>query len=147
MARSRFLDYPRGRLLAVVDDAAGVDRARAGLRAAGFDDGDVEVLSGADAADRIDATGKRHGPLSRLVRAIQFGLMDQLPDLAWYEAALRSGHAVLVVRAADLAAARRAHAALVPAGAHFINHFGRFETADLEPWRGPEPAVSQLFKR
>lgn len=149
-ARRPFLEYPRGRLLAVMDGAPGEEAARsavAALAERGVAATDVEILRGAAAADDIDATGVRHGFLSRLVRLVQFSLMDQLPDLAWYEAALREGRAVLSVRVAGLDDARALAAALEPTGAHFINHFGRFATAALVPWRGPEPAVPDHMKR
>ena len=147
MARSRFLDYPRQRVLAVVDDPAAVDPALQALRAASFADTDVNVLRGAAAASQFDATGEGHGFLSRLVRAVQFSLMDQMPDFAWYEAALQMGRVALSVRAPDLGTATRVKAALEPVGAHFINYFGRWETAELLDWRGPEPPVSGVLKR
>lgn len=148
-ARRPFLEYPRGRLLAVLDGPAEEAAAWAALSggAIGIEAGHAEILRGAAAADDIDATGARHGLRSRLVRVIQFSLMDQLPDLAWYEAALREGRAVLRIRVAKLDDARAIAAALEAAGAHFVNHFGRFATAALVPWRGPEPAVSHLMKR
>jgi hypothetical protein len=142
------LETPSAALLAVIDRAAGVPAALGALRdATGLPDSATELLRAADGELALDATGARHGPLGRLVRALQFTLMDQLPDLAWYEAALRDGRAVLRVRIRDLETARRAAAALEAAGAHFINHFGRFETASLVPWRGPEPAVPSVMKR
>lgn len=73
--------------------------------------------------------------------------MDQLPDMAWYEQAVRGGAAVLMVRVrgddrkAPAVATLRAH------GAHFINHYGRFATEEIERWRGPEPDVPSLLKR
>ena len=73
--------------------------------------------------------------------------MDQLPDLAWYEAAVREGGAVLMVRvrgddrkAAVLRAAREA-------GGHFANYYGRFATEELLRWSGPEPAIGDHLKR
>lgn len=145
-ARRPFLEYPHGRLLAVLDGPREEEAARsaaASIAAAT----DIEILRGEAAADDIDATGARHGFLSRLVRVVQFTLMDQLPDLAWYEAALRDGRAVMSIRVGGLDEARAIAAALEPAGAHFVNHFGRFATAALVPWRGPEPAVPELMKR
>jgi hypothetical protein len=146
MPAARFVQYPRGRVYAVADTSEVVRTARAAVQllARPFE---VTVRSGADAANALDGTGARHGAVGRLVRLIQFGLMDQLPDLAWYEAALREGRFVLEVPAGGLEDARLLAATLETAGAHFINHFGRFQTAEFVRWRGPEPHVPGLMKR
>jgi hypothetical protein len=88
-----------------------------------------------------------HGFLARLRRAVQFSLMDQMPDLAWYQAAAREGRIVLSVPAPNPAAGARAAAILKAVGGHFINRYGRFQTEELARWRGPEPQVSDLLKR
>ena len=141
-------DYPTGRILAVLDDEPAEARAIAALAAVGIDEADVERLAGTTAADDLDATGGRGGLLARARRVVQFGLMDQMPTLAWYEAALRDGRLVLSVRAgsgggpvvADVVDALRG------AGGHFINGFGRFSTQEHARWRGPEPRVPELLR-
>jgi hypothetical protein len=136
-----------GRLLAVLDDDAAADRAVEGLAAGGWDPASVERLSGEAGAATFDATGAGSGLIGRLRRILEFSLVDQMPDLAWYEAAARMGRTVLVVPAADSEAGGRAARILEAAGGHFINRFGRFETQELVRWRGPEPPVSDLLKR
>ena len=136
-----------GRLLAVVDDAATADRAVAALTEAGWDGADVERLTGEAAADAFDATGASSGVIGRLRRMLEFSLADQMPDLAWYEAAARMGRTVLSVPAPDSEAGAKAARVVEAAGGHFINRFGRFETEELSRWRGPEPPVSELLKR
>jgi hypothetical protein len=145
--RPRLVAYPVNRLFAVLDDAVRAEQAAAALLEAGFGVADVARLEGPAAAAQFDGTGAAHGRLSRLGRLVQFSLMDQLPDLAWYEAALREGRIVLSVRAPDRAIALRAVAALESAGGHFINRFGRFQTEEFVRWRGPEPEVSDLLRR
>ena len=147
MARSRFIGYPAQRVLAVADDDATADRAMAALAEAGVDLARVERFSGPEDALAFDATGASHGTLARVRRAIEFGLMDQLPDMAWYEVAAREGRTVMSVPAADAAVGQHVAAALLGAGAHFINRYGRLETQDIAPWRGPEPPVDSLMKR
>ncbi len=142
----RFINYPRGRLLAVADDDATADRAIAALGAAGWDPGSIERVTGREAARAFDATGAGHGLLARIGRAVQFTLMDQLPDLAWYEAAARDGRVVLMVPVRGSRETARGGAILATAGAHFINHYGRFQTEQLVRWRGPEPAVAERMK-
>jgi hypothetical protein len=144
---SRFIKYPTGRLYAVIDDAAASGRAVEALVAAGVDPSRIEVLRGDTAADAFDGTGTRHGPFARFRRTIEFTLMDQMPDFAWYEAAIRDGRAVIAVRPADAAQMRVAAEALRAAGAHFMNYFGRFATEELERWHGEEPDVPDYLRR
>jgi hypothetical protein len=141
-----FIGYPNRQVLAVLDDEAAVDRAIAGMRAVGVEPSDMDVLAGPEDAARFDATGARHGLLARLHRAMQFSLMDQLPALAWYEAALGEGRRVIAVRTTDRARTLKVVAALVTGGGHFINRFGRLDTEEFARWRGPEPAVPNLMK-
>jgi hypothetical protein len=139
-----FIGYPAGRVLAVFDRAGDADRAIEDLRA--LDLADVERFEGRADADRFDATGERHGPLARVLRTVQFSLMDQLPAMAWYEAALREGKLVLAVRTTNRTTTLRAVEALKAAGGHFINHFGRAATEEFARWQGPEPNVPSLMK-
>lgn len=141
-----FIGYPRRKVLAVVDTPRAADAAVASLRALGVAGADIERFEGAADADRFDASGARHGPVTRILRAVQFSLMDQLPALAWYEAALRAGKPVLAVRTDDRAATLRIVEALRSAGGHFINRFGRLATEEFERWRGPEPRVPSVMK-
>jgi hypothetical protein len=141
---AEFIGYPVGKVLAVFDRAADADRAIEGLRSLGV--ADVERFQGAADADRFDATGQRHGAVARVLRTVQFSLMDQLPAMAWYEAALREGKTVLAVRTRNRAMTLRAVEVLKGAGGHFINHFGRAATEEFRRWQGPEPSVPSLMK-
>jgi hypothetical protein len=141
---AEFIGYPVGKVLAVFDLAADADLALEGVRALGATD--VERFEGAADADRFDATGQRHGAVARLLRTVQFSLMDQLPAMAWYEAALREGKTVLAVRTRNRAMTLQVVEVLKRAGGHFINHFGRAATEEFARWRGPEPDVPSLMK-
>lgn len=143
---ARFIGYPNRQVLGVLDDEVSVRQAMAALSAAGVPDRDIEVLTGPDDAARFDATGVRHGILARLRRVIQFSLMDQLPAMAWYEAALRENQHVIAVRTTDRRTTLDVVAALLSAGGHFINRFGRVNTEEFARWRGPEPRVPSLMK-
>ena len=143
---ARFIGYPNRQVLGVLDDEASVRQAVVAVSAAGVAERDIEVLSGPDDAARFDATGARHGVMARLRRVIQFSLMDQLPALAWYEAALRENRHVIAVRTSDRRATLDVVAALLSAGAHFVNRFGRVDTEEFARWRGPEPSVPSLMK-
>ena len=143
----RFVKYPRGRLYAVLDEPGAAARAVDALVAAGIDPARIEILRGDSAADAFDGTGARHGPLARVRRALEFTLMDQMPDFAWYEAAIRDGRSVVSVRSNDEAKIRTAVRVLRRLGAHFMNHFGRFATEEFERWRGPEPNLPDYLRR
>ncbi len=143
---ARFIGYPNRQVLAVFDNPAAADAGIAALGEAGAPHAAIERFAGADDAVRFDSTGERHGLLARLRRAMQFGLMDQLPAMAWYEAALREGKSVVAVRTTSRPETLRTVAVLKQAGAHFINRFGRFQTEEFARWRGPEPAVHDWMK-
>jgi hypothetical protein len=143
---ARFIGYPNRQVVAVFDDGAAADRAVAALRDAGAREGDIETYAGAADAERFDATGARHGLLARLRRGMQFSLMDQLPAMAWYEAALREAKSVVSVRTTTRRDTLAVVEQLKAAGGHFINRFGRFDTEEFARWRGPEPAVPDLMK-
>lgn len=142
----RFIGYPNRQVVAVFDDAAAAERAVGALGAAGIDQQAIETFAGADDAVRFDSTGAQHGLVARLRRGMQFGLMDQLPAMAWYEAALLEGRAVVAVRTRNRAETLGVVETLKGSGGHFINRFGRFDTEEFARWRGPEPAVSDLMR-
>jgi hypothetical protein len=139
-----FIGYPAGKVLAVFDRSGDADRAVETVRS--IAGAGLERFAGAADADRFDATGQRHGPVARVLRTVQFSLMDQLPALAWYEAALREGKTVLAIRTRNRATTLRVVEALKAAGGHFINHFGRAATEEFARWHGPEPNVPSLMK-
>jgi len=132
------------RVLAVFDDRERADRAALAARNAGAQV--IERHEGDAAADAIDATGARRGLVARVGRAVQFSVEDQMPALAWYEAALRSGRIVLAIPTRSREQTRAIVEALRREGGHFINRFGRLETEEFSRWRGPEPDVSSLLK-
>lgn len=140
-----FIGYPRRKVLAVFDTAAEADAAAA-VAATVLPPGAVERFEGASDADRFDSTGQRHGVVTRAVRAVQFSLMDQLPAMAWYEAALRDGRSVLAIPTRNRLETLLVVRALDEAGGHFINRFGRLATEEFARWRGPEPRVPSLMK-
>lgn len=141
-----FIGYPRRKVLGVFDTPAAADAATAALAGASIRGDAIERYAGAADADRFDATGERHGVVARGLRAVQFGLMDQLPAMAWYEAALREGKTVLAVGTGDRASTLRVVGAFRRAGGHFINRFGRLATEEFVRWSGPEPRVASLMK-
>ena len=147
MATKQFIGYPVDRMLAAFDDPADAASAAAALRTIGLSDRDITVLRGTEGADRLDGTGAVHGPVAKVRRAVSFAVMDQLPDFTWYEQAVRRGGAVLMVRARGAERTRHVAAVLREHRGHFINHYGRFATEEIERWRGPEPDVPDVMRR
>lgn len=145
--RRGFITYPTDRLLGVADTRAAADAAVAALKAAGFWEDDIAVVSPADAEEGLKRLGPRRGPLAPLFRLVQFAMMDQTPDFALYEAALTHGRSIVAVRVVDRDRLRYAAAAMQSAGLHFLNFYGRWSTAELAPWRGPELPLPEHLRR
>jgi hypothetical protein len=144
---ARFLGSARGRLLAVVDTEAALDAIVAALKEAGVAPEAIEIFSGDEGAKAFDSSGRRHGPAAQILRTIQFTLMDQMPDFAYYEAAARQGRFVVSVRARGEAQTKRAVEIFRRHGAHFINRFGLFTTEEYERWHGTEPDLPGFMRR
>ncbi len=144
---TRFIGYPTDRLLAAFRDPADAAGAAAELMTAGLRAADVTVLRGDEGADRLDGTGATNGLVARVRRTVSFTLMDQLPDMAMYERAVRDGGAVLMVRVRGEQRKAVAVDALRRHGAHFINYYGRFATEEVQRWTGPEPEIPDLLRR
>ena len=145
--QSRFIGYPTDSLLGVVPEADDAARIAAQLKAAGVPDRDITILRGDEGASRFDPTGAVHGLFARLRRLVSFTVMDQLPDMAWYDAAIRAGQAVVMVRLRGDDRKAEAVRILREDGGHFINYYGRFATEEVVRWQGPEPDVHHLLKR
>jgi hypothetical protein len=135
------------RLMAVVDQPRAGTAAAAALVHAGFPRDAVVVLLGDEDADRMDSLGKAGGIWARAWRIVQFTQMDQMVDLAVYEAALRDGRAVISVHARRVAERDRAKRVLEAAGAHFMNYFGRIATEEVSRWRGKELPLHPYLRR
>jgi hypothetical protein len=144
---ARFLGSARGRLLAVVDTKAALDAILTDLKAAGIADEAIEIFTGDDGAQAFDGSGGRNGPGARLLRTVQFTLMDQMPDFAYYEAAAREGRFVISVRARGAAQTKRVVEIFRERGAHFINRFALFQTEEYERWHGKEPDLPGFMRR
>ncbi|HVM24401.1 MAG TPA: hypothetical protein VM253_03280 [Candidatus Limnocylindrales bacterium] len=135
------------RLLAVLDTRAEADAAVEALTRTSVTAAEVTLLHGEEGGSRLAAGRRAGGRWARTLRALSFMAVDQAVDLAWYEAALADGRAVVMVHAADAERRAQAIAALRRSGAHFMNHYGRFATEDVAPWRGAPPAVPWTHHR
>ena len=144
---TRFLGSARGRLLAVLDTDEAAETAIRALEEIGIPRDRLEIFTNDDDASAFDRSGGHHDPAARMLRTLQFTLMDQMPDFAYYEAAARQGRSVLSVRVKNEAEMRRAVETLRQHHGHFINHFGLFTTEEFERWHGEEPKLPGFMRR
>ncbi len=134
-------------MLAVFADPTAAASVASELAATGIPARDISILRGEEGALRLSGTGAAHGPIARARRLVSFTLMDQLPDMAWYERAVRDGGAVVMVKARGDAKKAATLDVLQRHGGHFINYYGRFATEEHVRWRGPEPEIPDVMKR
>jgi hypothetical protein len=141
------ITYPTNRLIGVIDDAARAAPATEALAGAGFAPGDSAVLVGEEGREQLGRLGPDPNALSRLVRLLQFTLMDQTPDFLVYERVIAEGRAVVAVHVADRDRMLAAAAVLERYGAHFLNYFGRLSTEEVSMWRGEEVDLPDPLRR
>ena len=89
--------YPMHRMVAVLDDDAGVRAALDGLAGVGVDSSDVVVLTGEEGVDRLDPSGAGHGLLGRLLRVLQL-TAEEGNELEVHHRALADGKSVVYVK-------------------------------------------------
>lgn len=118
----RFYRYPMRRVVAVIDDDAGVRSAVDALQRAGVNVTKVHVLSGPEGARLLDRTGTGTGLRARLLRFVQRGAFEG-NALEAHERALNHGHHVLFVPVRDEEQVARVTDVLRSAGGHHLLRF------------------------
>jgi hypothetical protein len=96
------------------------------LNKAGFGKDAIDVLCGKEGADRLDATGEKHGLMAQLYR-----FFEEAENLRGYEQNLLSGHFLIAVKAAE--EAKRAHALTIlkSHGGHRVKFYGKWTIEGL----------------
>ena len=149
MPKRPMITYPTQQLLGVIDDPAACPRGRGRARRDRRGGRRTSSSSRAPTAGTgLGRLGSKPNPLSRLVRAFQFLLMDQLPDFLVYERAIEDGRVVVAVHVADrdgdAPRARRCSSGSAPTSS---------TTSAASPprssrrWRGEEPAIPDALRR
>lgn len=133
-------------LIAVFDDHPAAVTACRALSALGVPDADLHLLRGDEGARRLDRDGHA-GRWLRLSRLSAWFSADQSTDVAVYDAAIRDGRTVLAVHIGDRDAKPAVVAAVLGAGGHFLNFYGRLQTEEVSRWRGPELVRPPLLPR
>lgn len=130
--RTDTFPYPRGTVVAVVNDGAMLDEARRGLEEAGFEPSGCEVLHGDEGLARMDVDGTAHGRGGRIVRKLQGIFSDDGEHARRYEEHLRAGHYIVGVKVGDDEPAKqRAAHAFHAAHAEFVNYYAENYVEDL----------------
>jgi hypothetical protein len=141
------ITYPTNRLLGVIDAPEDAIRAVDALVEAAFDPAGIVLLIGEEGRGRLGRLGHHPNAFSRVVRLLQFTLMDQTPDFLVYEHALLDGRAVIAIHVVNRDGMLEAAAVLERHGAHFLNYFGRLSTEEISMWRGDEVAMPDALRR
>ena len=133
-------------LVAVFDDhPAAVTAARA-LSGLGIEDSAIQLLRGDEGARVFDSDGHT-GRWLRLSRLSGYFSADQSSDYPMYDAAIKDSRTVLAVHLPDRTQKAQATRAVLDAGGHFINFYGRLQTEEVARWRGKELLLPPFLPR
>ena len=132
---SEFTFMPTNKVVGIIDDAGDAKAALRDLRAAGFAPNEIEVLTGEEAAQRIDVTCESHEVLVHVVRSTQKPpAYYDAPVIVWrVEQELLAGHYGIGVIAVRPKAREKVREILKSHGGHFVNFYGRWAAEALEP--------------
>jgi hypothetical protein len=121
------LQYPANHVIGILDTedqtACAVDRLVSG----GFLESEIDILRGAEDADRLDQTTGRRGLVDLTIRWFQrVGLENaEIEMKEQYEKALRDGRTVIAILTPTEERKDRAAQMLDECGGRFINFYGR----------------------
>ena len=128
---SRFTFDPTNKVVGVVDDAGDAEAALLACQNAGFTTDEIEVLTGEEGAQQIDAGEVIVHVFSSTQSVPEF--YDAPVIAKRIEEELLAGHLLIGVTAKDGDARERAREILKSHGGHFINFYGRWAAEALEP--------------
>ena len=122
--------FPYNSVVGIVNDVDDVHALIDDLAAAGFQESDLAVLSGAKGIEIIDAKGKHHGLLGRIFRALDT-LGSEHDETQLHVGALREGHTVVVVSLRGDEDKERVAALFRKHRGHEVHYYSRWATEDL----------------
>lgn len=127
-----FSNERTSKIVAILDDKAQADTARAALTSAGFTNDMIELFCGLKGEHDLDLNGKSHGYLHHVKRKLEHFMLMQGLEMDRYERALLEGHCVIQVHT-DPSSWDQAHEILKSSGGHFITYYGQLTNERLEP--------------
>src|SRR4051794_13072872 len=98
--------YPRGSVVAILNDGTALASARRRLDEAGFDVDRCDVLHGEEGLARMDIDGTAHGRSGSLMRRLQSVFSDDADHARQYAEHLEAGHYVVGVPVGEDEAAK-----------------------------------------
>jgi hypothetical protein len=121
------LQYPANHVIGILDTQDQTACAVDGLVTGGFLESEIELLRGAEEADRLDQTTGRRGLVDLTILLFQrIGLENaEIEMKERYEEALRDGRTVIAILTPTDERKDRAVQILKECGGHFINFYGR----------------------
>ena len=127
--------YPTNHVLAVLDSRGVTSAAVSALESGGFLGSEIQVGTGAAAADELDATTGRRGLADMLIRlAERIGATDEeMETKNRYEQAMRENRFVLAVAAPTPERKEQATRILREHGAHTVAFFGKHTIEHIVP--------------
>jgi hypothetical protein len=125
------LIFPKHSVVGVIDTAEQVSQALDALRAAGFDESSVHVISGDHAIELIDQSGSGHGLRGRLTRMTQAMFGMEMEHTERHVAEVEAGHFLVLVPSHDGETATRISDVLAAQGGHFINYYTNWTAQTL----------------
>ena len=123
----RFIAYPQEMLFAVIDKQSMAEAAIDELGRNGFQRAEMHVFSGEPGSRQIDPSGKGHGALAQVFRALQQSSRER-GDAQTYADESLEGHCVLGVRARTNEAREQALQILRSHGGRFFNFYGTWSS-------------------
>ncbi len=121
--------FPNDDVIAVLPPGNG-QRAEKDLGKAGFSSGNVRVLHGQEAVDKIVVTGKDKDVLTMAAKFIQ-AHTDEMWMMRDYEDEGRDGNDIIVVHLNDASGVDAAREAIARNGGRKIRYFGAYAIRDL----------------
>ena len=120
-------------VVAIMDEPEHVAAALSQLERKGFEGGDIKVLSGAEGAYWLDATGGRPGFAGRLIRFLRGNSESEQKTLARQAEELREGHILIGVHVRNAQERSLAGRILSRSQGHFIHFFGLWKIRGMAP--------------
>lgn len=127
-----FLEYPAHKVVGIFKEWTEAQAAIAELSAAGFRPDQIGVLAGEKGAERLDASGERHGILAQISRFFQnFADLDA-KHVARHEQELLAGHVLVAVDGTEEPRRDQIRQLMKSHGGYFINYYGKWWVENLD---------------
>jgi hypothetical protein len=134
---AREIRYPANHVLGILDTQQAADAAVAALTSGGFMESEIQIGTGAEMGDRLDAATGRRGLAHVLIRFAEWigATNEEIETKNRYEQAMRENRFVLSVAAPTPERKQQAAQILRQQGAHTVSFLGTHTIEHLVPPR------------